>query len=269
MEILGYLAAVIIGLTLGMIGGGGSILTVPVLVYLFNIEPVIATTWSLFIVGVTSFTGGVRAYAKKKVDFKTVSEFGFPSIFSIFITRNYLLPAIPDTIYSSESFTLSKGNFLMLIFSIVMLITAFVIIKNKKIDNSEDDYRATPHNKNGLFQLILLGLVVGVVTGLLGAGGGFLIIPALVLILGMPMKIAVGTSLFIIAINSMFGFLFSLKHFEMNWKIILPFTFIAIIGLIAGSRFADKVAGEKLKKVFGWFVLLMAIFIIFKEISFK
>jgi len=265
MEVAGYIAAIFIGVSLGLIGGGGSILTVPVLVYLFHIDPVLATTWSLFIVGITSLTGGIRAYARKKVDFKTVSEFGIPSILSIFITRNHILPAIPDVLYQSANFTFTKGSFLMVIFAILMLAASVAMIKSK-VSNPASHSVDKPRTGKESFYLMLLGLLVGMLTGLLGAGGGFLIIPALVLIIGLPMKIAIGTSLLIIAINSLFGFLFSLKHYAMNWQIIIPFTVLAIIGLIAGSFFADKIPGDKLKKGFGWFVLVMGIYIIVKEL---
>jgi uncharacterized membrane protein YfcA len=265
MELLGYIAAVLIGLSLGLIGGGGSILTVPVLVYLFKVDPVLATTWSLFIVGVTSLTGGIRSYVKKKVDFKSVSEFGFPSILSIFVTRHFLLPAIPSTVFHSGNFVITKGDLLMIIFAVLMLVAAVVMIRN---ESDKDQTADTPHhaNQHEVLYLILLGLGVGLITGLLGAGGGFLIIPALVLIVGLPMKIAIGTSLIIIAINSLFGFLFSLKNYEMNWQIILPFTIIAIGGIFLGSLLSDKLPGDKLKKGFGWFVLIMGAFIIFKEL---
>ena len=266
MEIAGYIAAVLIGISLGLIGGGGSILTVPVLVYLFHIEPVLATTWSLFIVGVTSLTGGVRAYTKGKVDFKSVTEFGFPSILSIFLTRHFLLPAIPDIVFKSGNLVITKGGFLMIVFAVLMFIASIIMMKNesdKEILNQDQPHQ---HNQHEVLYLILLGLAVGLITGLLGAGGGFLIIPALVLIVGLPMKIAIGSSLIIIAINSLFGFLFSLKHFEMDWQIILPFTGIAIVGIFIGSFFADKISGDKLKKVFGLFVLAMGIFILVKEL---
>lgn len=265
MEALGYIAAILIGLSLGLIGGGGSILTVPVLVYLFKVDPVLATTWSLFIVGVSSLTGGIRAYVKNKVDFKSVSEFGFPSILSIFLTRHFLLPAIPDPVLSAGNFILSKGDFLMVVFAVLMFFAAVVMIRNDSEKDLATDTRHH-HNQREVLYLILLGLAVGLITGLLGAGGGFLIIPALVLIVGLPMKIAIGTSLIIIAVNSLFGFLFSLKHYEMNWQIILPFTAIAIVGIFVGSLLSDKVPGEKLKKGFGWFILIMGVYIIFREL---
>ena len=264
MEILGYIASVLIGVSLGMVGSGGSILTVPVLVYLMHINPLLATTSSLFIVGVTSLAGGLRAYSKKLVDFKAVTEFGIPSIFSIFITRHYLLPAMPDQLFSIGKIVVSKDMFLMVIFAILMLAAAITMIRN----HNEEDIINTKNKDAGnhALPLILLGLIVGVITGLLGAGGGFLIIPTLVLFLRLNMKMAVGTSLLIIAINSLFGFLFSLKQFEYNWTILVSFTILGIAGIFIGSKIAERISGTSLKKGFGWFVLIMATYIIIKEL---
>lgn len=264
MEILGYTAAILIGISLGMIGSGGSILTVPVLVYLMNVNPLLATTSSLFIVGFTSFVGGIRAYRKKHVDFRAVTEFGIPSIFSIFITRHYLLPAIPEKLLTIGSIQISKGMFLMVVFAILMLAASFSIMRSRENEDTGNENELERHNKT--FPLVMLGLIVGVITGLLGAGGGFLIIPSLVLFLKLPMKTAVGTSLLIIAINSLFGFLFSLKQFEYNWVLLLSFTALAIAGIFIGSKLAEKVPGTSLKKGFGWFILVMGIYIIIKEI---
>lgn len=264
MEILGYTAAILIGISLGMVGSGGSILTVPVLVYLMHINPLLATTSSLFIVGTTSFAGGIRAYSKKLVDFKAVTEFGIPSIFSIFITRHYLLPAIPAQLFRIGSLQVSKEMFLMMIFAILMLMASFSIMFSRE-NATEAGTEKERHNK--AFPLILLGLAIGVITGLLGAGGGFLIIPSLVLFLKLPMKTAVGTSLLIIAINSLFGFLFSLKQFEYNWTLLISFTGLAIAGLFIGSKLAEKISGATLKKGFGWFILAIGVYIIIKEIS--
>lgn len=264
MEILGYIASVLIGVSLGMVGSGGSILTVPVLVYLMHINPLLATTSSLFIVGATSLAGGLRAYSKKMVDFKAVTEFGIPSIFSIFITRHYLLPAMPDQLFSIGKIVVSKDMFLMVIFAILMLAAAITMIRN----HNEEDIIRTKNKDTGnqALPLVLLGLIVGVITGLLGAGGGFLIIPTLVLLLRLSMKMAVGTSLLIIAINSLFGFLFSLKQFEYNWTILVSFTILGIAGIFIGSKIAERISGTSLKKGFGWFVLIMAVYIIIKEL---
>ncbi len=266
MEILGYFVSILIGISLGMVGSGGSILTVPVLVYLMNVNPLLATTSSLFIVGVTSFAGALRAYSKKQVDFRAVTEFGLPSIFSIFITRHYLLPALPENIVTIGNFVISKDVFLMLLFAVLMLAASVTMMRSHHAENKEQPSEHDRHQK--IFPLVLLGLFVGVVTGLLGAGGGFLIIPALVLFLKLPMKTAVGTSLLLIAINSLFGFLFSLKQFEYNWTILLSFTALSIAGIFIGSRMADKISAASLRKGFGWFVLLMGIYIIIKELFF-
>lgn len=265
MEIPGYIAAVLIGISLGLVGSGGSILTVPVLVYLMNVNPLLATTSSLFIVGSTSLIGGIRAYAKKQVDFRAVTEFGFPSIFSIFITRHYLLPAIPDELFSIGNFIVTKAMALMLVFAILMLIASFSIMQGRE-DNDATISDIEKHNKP--LPLIVFGLAIGVITGLLGAGGGFLIIPTLVVFLRIPMKTAVGTSLLIIAINSLFGFLFSLKQFEYDWALLLSFTGLAIAGIFIGGKLAEKISGSSLRKGFGWFVLIMGIYIIIKELIF-
>ena len=211
MEILGYIASVLIGISLGMVGSGGSILTVPVLVYLMGVNPLLATTSSLFIVGITSLVGGIRAYAKRQVDFRAVTEFGFPSILSIFVTRHYILPALPETLFTIGSIVVSKEMFLMVVFAILMLVASVVMIRSHETVTPGPNEEKIRHEK--VLPLMLFGLCIGVITGLLGAGGGFLIIPTLVLFLKLRMKTAVGTSLFIVAINSLFGFLFSIKQF--------------------------------------------------------
>lgn len=267
MEIAGYIAAVFIGIVLGMMGGGGSILTVPVLVYLMDIDPLTATTYSLFIVGVTSLTGGTRAYIKKQVDFKAVSEFGIPSIFSIFITRHYILPAIPEKLFSIGNIDITRDTLLMVVFALLMLTASAFMILNGDDETKEHNY--TQERSNKIAPLALWGLAIGFITGLLGAGGGFLIIPALVLFVKLPMKTAIGTSLVIIAINSLFGFLFSLKQTHLDWKILLLFTGLAIVGIYFGSRFAEKITGKTLKKWFAWFVVIMGIYIMVKELMLK
>ena len=265
MEIAGYIMALLIGISLGMIGGGGSILTVPVLVYLMNVNPLLATTYSLFIVGISSLAGGVRAYTRNCVDFKAITEFGFPSVFSVFIARHYLLPIIPVHLFYIGSIEITRDRLLMLAFSILMFITALLILFDKTNDSKAETEKATGDK---VFQLIIAGLIVGMVTGLLGAGGGFLIIPILVLFLKLPMKTAVGTSLIIIAINSLFGFLFSLKQFSFDWRILILFTAISVAGIFIGGYYSDRVPAAILKKIFGWFILVLGIYIVLKETLF-
>lgn len=266
MEIFGYIAAILIGISLGLVGSGGSILTVPVLVYLMNVNPLLATTSSLFIVGTTSLVGGLRANAKGQLDFKAVTEFGFPSVFSIFITRHYLLPEIPDTIIIAGNWTISKNMLLMVVFAVLMLLASYSMIANK--EDERNDRLPRPRHER-VFPLMFFGLAIGVITGLLGAGGGFLIIPTLVLFLGLDMKKAVGTSLMIIAINSLFGFLFSLKQFSFDWKLLLIFTALAVTGIFIGGKLSEKISPAVLKKSFGWFILAMGIYIIAKELLFR
>jgi hypothetical protein len=263
MEIAGYITAVLIGIVLGMMGGGGSILTVPVLVYLFHLPPLTATTYSLFIVGATSLAGGTRAYIKKMVDFKAVSEFGIPSIFSIFVTRHFLLPAVPEKIFSIGNLDITRDILLMVVFALLMLVASGFML----FDSEDENARYLKQNRHGkILPLALWGLFIGFITGMLGAGGGFLIIPALILFVKLRMKTAIGTSLVIIAINSIFGFLFSLKETPLDWKILTLFTLLAIVGIYIGSVFAEKVPGERLKKWFGWLVALTALYIIVREL---
>lgn len=264
MEIIGYLASVLIGISLGLVGSGGSILTVPVLVYLMSVNPMVATASSLFIVGLTSLVGGLRAYSRNLIDFRAITEFGLPSIFSIFIARHYILPALPDTVFYIGSKPVSKEILLMVVFAALMVAASLTMIRSR--NDSQEQVKEEIDRRHKVFPLVLLGLCIGTVTGLLGAGGGFLIIPALVVFLGLPMKKAVGTSLLIIAINSLFGFLFSLKQFTYNWTLLLIFTSLAIAGIFIGSRLSEKIPGKSLKRGFGWFILVMGIYIITKEL---
>lgn len=260
MEIIGYLASIFIGLTLGLIGGGGSILTVPVLVYLFGIDAVLATAYSLFIVGSTSVVGSI-SYAKKDlIDIKTAVVFGIPSIISVFLTRAYLLPAIPNEILTLGDFTLTKNTALMLLFAVLMLLTSYSMIRKKK------QVEETTQKQSFNYPLILVeGAFVGVLTGLVGAGGGFLIIPALVLLSKLPMKQAVGTSLLIIAAKSLIGFFGEQNDTLIDWPFLLLLTAFAIVGILFGSMLSKRVNAEKLKPAFGWFVAVMGLYIILKE----
>lgn len=259
-EIIGYFCAVLIGISLGLIGGGGSILTVPVLVYLFSISPVMATSYSLFIVGATSFIGAYKNLKRKCVDINAVKLFGIPSLITIALVRKLVIPHIPEHLFYIGNTEISFSLLIMILFSVIIIAASFSMIINKKI---EAHY--TQINKTKLF---FYGIVLGLVTGFLGAGGGFLIIPALVLFVGLPMKKAIGTSLLIIAINAITGFLVDVSHYTINWKFLLTITAIAIAGVLIGTYYEEKINGQKLKKGFGWFVLTAGILILVKEIFF-
>jgi uncharacterized protein len=263
MEVLGYLAAIIMGLSLGMIGGGGSILTVPILVYLFAVEPVMATAYSLFIVGLTSLVGGFSYLKKGEVDLKTGLIFATPSFVGVYLTRAFLVPALPDQLFSVGSLTISKALFVMLLFAVLMVVASVTMIRPQKIKAQKAQLSSAAR-----YSLIgLEGLVVGGVTGFVGAGGGFLIIPALVVLVGLPMKLAVGTSLFIIAAKSLIGFIGDLQQqAQMDWTLLLSLSGVAMLGLFVGVLFADRVSDKVLKKGFGWFVLVMGSLILMDQL---
>ncbi len=262
MEYLGYFASILIGTALGLIGGGGSILTVPVLVYLFAVQPVVATAYSLFIVGITSAVGTVNYFKKSLVNIKTAIVFGIPSIISVFITRAIIVPAIPTEIFSTGTFTLTKDLFLMLLFALIMIIASYSMIKKNNKSIAEE----LQIQKFNYPLIIIEGALVGLITGLVGAGGGFLIIPALVILSKLPMKEAVGTSLVIIAAKSLIGFFGESGETAIDWQFLLTISAFAIVGIFIGTALSKKIDGEKLKPAFGWFVLVMGIYIITKEL---
>jgi uncharacterized membrane protein YfcA len=263
METAGYLASILIGISLGLIGGGGSILTVPVLVYLFSIDTILATTYSLFVVGSTSLAGTFPYFKKGLIDVNTAIFFGMPSIIAVFLTRHYLLAHIPEHIMNVGSFVLTKSIFLMVFFAVLMVFAAYSMIKK--------DIKEQPANQRSASAIFIIaqGTMVGIVTGLIGAGGGFLIIPSLVNLLKLPMKTAIGTSLVIIALNSLTGFGFSLEQTHIQWPFLLTVTLIAIVGIFIGSYISTKIDGKKLKPAFGWFVLVMGIYILIEETLLK
>jgi len=267
MQILGFFLAALVGVSLGLIGGGGAILTVPILVYVLGINPVLATSYSLFIVGSTSMAGAFNNYRKGLVNVKTALLFGLSSISTVFLTRKFLLPAIPEVVFSYGHVQISQSMATMLLFAILMLMASIVMIRNKE-ENNSPIAAVSEVSSVQLPKLLCYGIFIGLATGFLGAGGGFLIIPALVLLLKMPMKQAIGTSLLIIALNSLIGFAGDAGHFMINWKFLLIITIIAIAGIFVGGFLAKKMDGNKLKKAFGWFVLLMGVYIIVKELFF-
>ena len=259
MEIVGYLASVFIGLILGLLGGGGSILSIPILVYLFHIDAVLASAYSLFIVGTTSFIGAIPKYKEHLVNVRTGVLFGIPSIITIFSTRKWIVPAIPDIILHFGSLIITKRILVLGIFALLMILASFSMIKGRREIVSDD-------NRFKYSLVILEGVLIGFLTGLVGAGGGFLIIPALVFLTGLPFKTAVGTSLFIIAINSWMGFLGDIWNYPMDWSFLLSITALAILGILIGNKLQRKISASQLRKAFGWLVLLMGTWILFREL---
>jgi uncharacterized protein len=260
VTILGFISAVIIGISLGLIGGGGSILTVPALVYLLHISPVLATAYSLFVVGATSLVGSFTFMRKGLVDYKTAAVFATPSFIAVFLTRKFLVPAIPLEIFTIGDWVMTKDIAIMVFFALIMLAASISMIRNGKMKNDDQEIKFN-------YPLIAIeGALVGVLTGLVGAGGGFLIIPALVLLARLPMKLAVGTSLLIIAVKSLIGFLGDIFNQPIEWQFLLIFSGLSLVGIFIGSWLSTLIDGKHLKKGFGWFVLVMAVYILGKEL---
>ena len=259
-EIFGYLSALFVGVTLGLIGAGGSILAVPVLVYLLGVAPVRATGYSLFIVGITSLVGALQYIRRDELNLRTGLRFAIPACAAVLLDRWLIVPALPEQLFTLGDFRVTKDPAIMVFFAVIMLLSAFSMIRpGGKMPDGEATQR-----QNSM-KLPVLGFGVGLVTGLVGAGGGFLIIPALVLLAGLAMKEAVGTSLLIIAINSLVGFSGDLAGGGIDWRLLAHFTAFAVAGIVFGSYLTRFIPGRKLKPAFGYFVLIMGVYILLRE----
>ncbi|MGJ1437512.1 sulfite exporter TauE/SafE family protein [Sphingobacterium multivorum] len=255
--IAGFILAVLVGLSMGLMGSGGSILTLPIFVYIFHIEPQYALDYSLFSIGILALVGSISPLKKREIDLKTTAIFLFPSLISVYLTKRYLLVAIPESFHLGE-IAISRNHIIMFLFSIVILISATAMVRRRK-QVRHDRFRG---GIGQIFNVVLVGLLVGILTGLVGAGGGFIIVPALVLLLGIPLKQAIATSLFIIGLNASFGLIANYQFLEhMNWFILVTFTLITLIGLQIGSKWKDKLDAAKLKGIFGYFLISIGILI--------
>jgi len=263
MVAIGYFSMVLVGIVLGLIGGGGAILTMPILVYLFQVPPVLATSYSLCIVGLASVIGVWRYHLQGLVEYKTAFTFLFPSFLGTFLARHLLLPNLPEVIFQTPSFLVTKDQLVMVCFAVVMVAASLSMIRSQKtLLESKQAQRWKQ-----ILQLVVLGIAVGFVAGFVGAGGGFLIIPALVFFSGLSMKSAVPTSLLVIAINSLVAFLGDLAiAVNVDWRFLLAASFSAIVGLFVGVRTSGFFTPAALKKGFGWFVLFMGAWILARQI---
>jgi uncharacterized membrane protein YfcA len=253
-------ASVGIGLSLGFIGAGGSILTMPVFVYVLKMDPISSAVYSMFVVGISAMAGSIQSIFNKLVDFKATVTFGIPSVAGVFIARKLIFPSIPDQLFLIGSFTLSKNILFMLCLSTMMFFAAFRMLK--PVTNG--DQTADVH-KPRLIWLLFRGLFVGIITGLLGIGGGFLIVPALYFFVRLPVKKAIGTALLIITANSLFSFLNSYGSMNIDWVLLLKFSLGAILGILAGTKLSGKIPGDQLKKIFAWFIVSISFYIMYKQ----
>ena len=264
IEILGYLCATLVGISLGIMGSGGSLLTVPIMVYMMKINPVEATGYSLFIVGVSSAIGGIKYLQKNLVDVRTAMIFALPSIVCVFLTRKYLVPAIPNPVFTFDSFIVSKEMFVILFFALLMIVAAYNMIR---VDSYKEPNKKEIRNIN-FFWLAGIGFVSGLLTGIVGIGGGFIIVPALVILAKVPVRMSMGTSLLIIAFNSISGFAAEIieRHEMIDYKFLLLFSLFSVAGIFVGFNAGLKTSPSQIQKLFGWFILSLGIFMIVKEV---
>ncbi|WP_297518595.1 sulfite exporter TauE/SafE family protein [Flavobacterium sp.] len=259
-QLIGYGLAVLVGISLGLIGSGGSILSVPILVYVMGIQPVLAAAYSLFVVGISALVSGVQKAKDGLVDFKKVLAFGLPTLVAVFLTRKIIVPSIPETMELTDHFSLSKRLLIMTVFAVVMILASWKMIRPMK--------EAQTHQSVNSLTISLAGLAIGFVAGFVGAGGGFLIVPALLFLANTPIKKAIGTSLFIVALQSLIGFLGDVSQQPIDFTLMLTFTGCSLLGVVLGNRLSKVISGEKMRTIFGYFVLCMGIYILIKEIGF-
>jgi len=259
MEIFGYCLALAMGVVLGVFGGGGSILSVPIFLYCFHMNAFEATTFSLLVVSLACSFASLRAMKSGLVDFKSALYFSIPSFLSVTLMRSYLLKMIP-AYFEVFSFSMSKDTLIISSFSIVMFVSGMqMILKSNEKETSGQDFKPV--------SLIVVGFLIGLLTGFIGAGGGFLIVPALSLLIGLPIKRAIGTSFFIISMKTLIGFLSSLSSIEeIRYEMLTLFVFLALIGVFFGQKLSKRLDVIKLKKMFGAFVLIMSLFTFLMQI---
>lgn len=245
---LGYILGLLIGLSLGLMGGGGSILTVPILVYALDMDPKVSIALSLAIVGTVSLFGVINHYRHGNVDLKVAS------VFAPF--------AMAGTFLGAKLSQYMSGQVQLILFAIIMLVASFYMLKGGKKDDEDNN------DEEVKFNIPLIageGIVVGIVTGIVGVGGGFLIVPALVLLAKVSMKRAIGTSLLIIALKSYTGFIGYIGLVEIPWEFLTKFTAVATLGIFIGSYFVKYVSQMALKKAFAVFLIVMGVFILYQN----
>ncbi|HWB63130.1 MAG TPA: sulfite exporter TauE/SafE family protein [Chitinophagales bacterium] len=259
-HIFGYIGALCTGLVLGLMGGGGGLLAIPILVYLFGVEASVATGYSLFLVALTASSGAFQNIRKKMVDYHAAFYYGLPSVITLYIMRRYVMPAIPKALFTVGNYTVQKNQLILFALAIVMFAAAY-----KMITSDNDVITDEPHKANKL-KLATLAVVIGSFLGLVGAGGGFLVMPSLIYFANLPPKKAVGTALVIVSVNSLIGFIGDLgTHTAFNWSFLLTFSFFSISGVFIGHYLAGFIHNHLLKKYFGWFILVVGIWIVIKE----
>ena len=257
LEIIGLFLAILIGISLGLMGGGGSILTVPLLVYFFQVNPFLASSYSLLIVGITSLLGAIPYIKNNEYHIPAIVQMGMPSVIVVYITKYFLVPLIPEKVFISGNLGVNSDQLLLVFFSLLLIVAAYAMIRKTEIIQQK---------KVSVAKLISHGILIGFLTGLVGVGGGFLIIPVLVLVCEIPMKKAVGSSLIIIVLNAIIGLVAVDDFASFDQLLLVKISILSILGIVIGTLLSKRIEGGKLKKSFGWFILVMGLAILFKEI---
>jgi uncharacterized protein len=259
MELFGYASLIGVGLLLGIMGGGGSILSVPILVYLFSLDVVVASSYSLFIVGITSALGTALKHRDRFIDVAAALQLGVPSVLATFSTRKWIVCSLPDVLFTFGSLPITRRALLLSVFAMVIIVSALIVIQSRQSTNDQSVSKPNP------FAVILAGLSVGLLCGLAGAGGGFLILPALMLFARLRFNVAVGSALPIIAMNSLVGFVGGASSHPVNWTFLASISMLTTAGIFLGHHFASHFSSNKLQRIFGWSALVLGMWILIKE----
>ena len=264
MEITGFVLAFFIGMLMGLIGAGGSILTSALLIYIFGISPILSVSYTMITVCIISLAGSIQYYKRGLVDLKTGLIVGIPALITVYIMRKFVMPAIPKIIFRYHHFIFTKSLLITLIFAVLMIVISYSMIYSPKQVLEKKEEPVNP------LVLYALGIAVAILTGFAGVGGGFIILPALVFFANMDVKKAVGTSLFIITINTTVGFLGDFSTgLSYNWNFLLKYIGITLAGMILSNQFSKKTNGSVLKKIFGLAILIIGCWIIVEELFVK
>ncbi len=252
-EWVGLALALFMGLTLGLVGAGGSILTVPLLVYFFGLTPTRATGTSLAIVGGVALVGAIMAWRRGEVSGKAALMFGVPSVATAFLVRRFLMPAVPNIVFG-----ISKETLILLLFAVVMFTAAYSMLKKREPKENQSP-------KGSIW--LMSGVAVGTLTGVLGAGGGGIIVPALNAGMGLPMRLAIGSALCIIALNATAGLVADLSVGPpIDWSLVGLIGTLALVGLAIGATVQKRVPVQHLKIGFGWMIVAIAVSIVGREV---
>lgn len=266
MEIIGYILSIIIGLTLGLFGAGGAIISFPVLMYFMNIPPLQASVYSLLIVGISAFIAVIQHIKNKNIDIKITIIFSVPLLISFYIFKFIILPIIPQDIISFSQWTFTKNHLIILLFIITLSIIIYRMLYNTSASIPENTNNLSTPNILSYKYIISAGLV-GMLAASIGAGGGFIIVPALIEIFKLPIKKATGTSLFIISINSFVGTIMNIKAFQPeHTTMLLLFSILSIAGIFIGTYLNKILQSQLLKTSYAYFLVFILFSTIITEI---